>query len=135
MSLPKNEEEKESSAPAEYVGDHRLNQASQLSIKPSVKTFTAAVVCNPKGELGFGNSFPEKIPFNSSKDDNNFKMETRAEDVEYLADDNEYVVHTVDNQEVMTESPKPKVFNTDLCRLDSRTSVPVWTNSIEQNKA
>ena len=69
LSIPNNEEETKSSAPTEDVGENQLNPASQLYIKPSVKTFTAAVVGKPKGELGFGNSFLNKFPLNTSKDD------------------------------------------------------------------
>ena len=103
------------------------NSGNSEAEKPGIKALAVPVGKSPKGSFGFGTKFLDRFPLKSKSPS---KEKSKMEDSQPIYSEEGYDDVDIDNPEENFEQPKPKVFNTDICKLDSRSTVPVWSNSI-----
>ena len=110
-------------APAEPENTSYRSETS-LNEKPKVKALARPIEVSPKGSYGFGTKFLDRFPLRQSK----LKMEGQSQ----ILPEEEYTDGVeVEEPEEYVEPTKPKVFSTDICKLDSRSTVPIWSNAID----
>ena len=94
------------------------------------KDLIYTTISKPKGKFGFGQTFLSKFPLSSATQiERQSESSSNSEVVPKMEPESVEEIPYIEQETFQTEKSSRQVFSTDVCKLDSRTTVPIWGNS------